>query len=191
MKSNFISINFYILLCSLIIVSSCKKPEDDHDHDHENEFITTVKLIVVNTNDSTDAHTASWKQTNPDGTTPPDTSLANLNLKTNSTYSLSAYFLDETKSPAEDITQEIQAEATSHGVFYIPDAVLGTSLTVVRNDVDANNLPVGLKAILTTGTASVNAFMNVILRHQPSGKDGTISPGSTDADTKFRVVVKP
>jgi hypothetical protein len=190
MKSNFISINLYILLFSLIIISSCKKPEDDHNHD-ENEFITTVKLVVMNSSDSTDIQTTVWKQTNPDGTTPPDTSLARLNLKTNSTYSLSAYFLNESKSPAEDLTSEIQAEAKSHGVFYIPDAVLSTSLTIVRNDVDANNLPLGLKATLTTGSASVNAFMNVILRHQPTGKDGTITPGTTDADTKFRVEIKP
>ena len=185
-----LSFYLYILLFSLTIASSCKKPEENVE-EPENEFITTVKLVVINTADSSDVQTATWKQLTPDGSNPPDTSAAFLNLKPGSVYALSASFLDETKTQTENITEEILERATSHGVFYIPDAILSSNITIIRNDVDANNLPLGLNATLTTGANTMNAFMNVILRHQPDGKDGTITPGSTDADTRFRVQIKP
>lgn len=185
--------SYIILILLTILISlhqtSCKKPEDKQDNP-ENEFISTVKLMAINTA-TNDTQTAYWRQLNPDGTTPPDTSNAKLSLKTNTIYQVHTFFLDETKNPVENLTTEIQERGIYHGVFYIPDAALSPALSIVRTDVDANNLPLGLQATFETFNTSIIAYLRVVLRHQPQGKDGTYTPGSTDADTRFRIEILP
>jgi hypothetical protein len=66
-------------------------------------------------------------------------------------------------------------------------------MTVTPNDRDTNPAPgpypIGLTTDVTTGAAS-SGKLNVVLRHQPNVKNGTATPGTSDLDVTFDVMVK-
>ncbi len=191
MKNKFSA--FLMLLSSiLILATSCKKEEQVVSPPLPgNEFLTTIKLHLISS-DNVDTLVATWRDLTPEDTNPPDTSLAALILKPNTTYSAQLELLDETKSPAEDITAEIKERANYHRIFYFPSSSLGTNLSVAVTDLDTNNPPLALGISSTISTQNVSSgFLQVILKHQPNVKDGTFAPGSTDADVKFQISIQP
>jgi hypothetical protein len=179
-----------------------------------NEFLTTVELSLHNTADPTDTLLAIWRQLDPTGSAPPDTSKAILNLKANSTYSAQVIILDETQSPAAVVSDEIKVRENYHLLFFQPTPISASNLiisntstdipasdgtvtsatgpylnlTVSRTDLDANSPPlqIGLTDDFVTGAAS-NGWLRVVLRHQPNVKNGTYDPGSTDFDVNYKV----
>ncbi len=170
--------------------TACNKDEQTvAPPDPENEIITTVKLTAVNTANSADVVTAQWKDLTPtDGN--PDTSLAHLVLSKDAVYNVTVSFLDETKTPADDVSTEINERSNYHLICYEPAS--GLNLTVQRTDYDNNTpkLELGLHSDFTTGAASAGN-LQVSLHHQPSGKNGTdCSIGSTDAEVNFSVDVQ-
>lgn len=188
-KHNFIigSLASLFLLFSLFI-SGCKKEEQVVSPPLPgNEFLTTVKLELVNTV-TNDTVIGIWRDLTPEDTNPADTSLALLNLKENSTYKATIFLLDETKNPAEDITTEIKERGNYHQLFYFPSPNLGANLVVNVTDTDTNSppLPLGITTNFITNAAAIGK-VNVILRHQPNVKNGTFAPGSTDIDVNFQV----
>lgn len=190
MSFNKIAIPTIIIIATALLWASCKKEEKNvQPPDPENEVITTVKLVATNNADITDISTALWKDLTPnDGN--PDTSQATLKLKKDAVYTVSVLFLDETKNPAADITQEVSDRGNYHLICYAPSS--GLNLSVIRTDKDSNSpaLEIGLKSKFTTGAAGTGK-LNVSLHHQPSGKNGTdCSIGSTDADVNFAVKVE-
>jgi hypothetical protein len=194
--------------------SSCKKNETAvSPPSPENEFLTTIKLVATNEANASDVVTATWVDLTPDDTNPPDTSKAVLNLKPNAVYDVQVLFLDETQSPAGDITAELKERQNYHLIFFQPTPISaadnttginstnipGTAsaatgpylnLHVTRTDMDANTppLPIGLTDKFSTGAAS-DGNLEVVLRHQPNAKNGTYEPGSTDADVNFRISI--
>ncbi len=184
------SIILFSVTIAMLAWNSCKKDEKTvAPPDPENEVITTVKLVATNAADTTDIVTAQWKDLTPnDGN--PDLTQAAMTLKKNATYNVAVTFLDETKSPVEDITEEVEERSNFHLVCYTPAASL--NVAVQRTDLDNNTpkLPLGLKTRFTTGGASTGA-LQVALHHQPSGKNGTdCSIGSTDVDVNFTVTLQ-
>ena len=195
--------------------SSCSKEEKNvTPAPPGNEFLTTVELKMQNTADPKDTLTAIWRQLDPTEANPPDTSMAVLNLKANSTYNGQVIILDETQTPAETVSDEIKERANYHLFFFQPTPISpanlviskttpyipGTAtsatgpylnLTVSRTDEDTNNPPlqVGLTDQFVTGDASTG-WLRVVLRHQPNVKDGTYPPGSSDLDVNFKVNIK-
>lgn len=179
---------FFLVTGSVIAFSSCQKEEKIEIDEIKNEFITTVKLKLVS---GTDTLTAIWKDLTPSDANPPDTSLARLTLKTNTTYTGEVELLDETANPVFDVTEKIKERANIHLFGYLPDANLTPALNVSITDFDTNTpaLPVGLTFNLSTNTTTTNGIMRVVLKHQPNLKNGTLNPGSTDVDVNFRVQV--
>jgi len=191
MKNKFSA--FLMLLSSiLILATSCKKEEQVVSPPLPgNEFLTTIKLHLISS-DNLDTLEVTWRDLTPEDTNPPDTSLATLILKPNTTYSAQLELLDETKSPLEDITAEIKERGNYHRIFYFPSNSLGTNLSVTVTDLDTNNPPLALGISSTISTQNVSSgFLQVILKHQPNVKDGTFAPGSTDADVKFQISIQP
>jgi hypothetical protein len=152
-----------------------------------NEFLTSVKLIATNTTDSTDIQTAKWAQI--DQNVAPDTSLAHLTLKKDKVYNVQVLFLDETKTPASDITADIHDRANYHLICFLMAS--GLNLTVTRLDHDGNTPPleVGLTDNFTTGGIS-SGNLEVVLHHQPNVKNGDCDRGSVDADVNFRITIQ-
>lgn len=173
----------------LLFWSSCKKDEQAVAPPVPgNEFLTTVELVATNANDATDVQTAKWVKLNPDDTTAPDLSKAFLNLKQNAHYNVAVKFMDETKTPAQDVTGEILDRENYHLICF--DIASGLNLQVTRTDHDTNNPPleVGLQDLFATGGASTGN-LEVTLHHQPNVKNGDCAPGSIDADVNFTINV--
>lgn len=178
------------LFFSLVMLgfNGCKKDETTvTPPPPDNEYLSTVKLVAINTTDSSDIHTAKWVQLDPTGL--PDTSFAKLTLKKNATYNVSVYFEDETKNPVESITTEVRDRANYHLVCF--DVASGLTLTVQRTDHDTNvpALELGLTNLFTTGNVSTGK-LGVSLHHQPNIKNGNCDIGSTDVDVDFTVDIQ-
>jgi hypothetical protein len=100
-------------------------------------------------------------------------------------------FENRLKTPAEDITTEVQAEANEHRVFY---TVTGTGATITTTDVDGQNRPLGLrfsKAVTATATAGT---ARVVLCHydsSPKVATATSCAGDTDIDVTFAYTIAP
>ncbi len=183
MKS-LIKMSFIIL--SVLLMNGCKKDEKTVSPPLPgNEFLTTVQLVVTNAADATDTKTVSVKQL-PDQAV--DNSNAPLTLKANATYNVAVQFLDETTSPAGNVTDDIYTRRNYHLICF--EVSGGANLTIVRTDMDTNTpaLQVGLQDSFTTGAVSTGS-LNVQLRHQPNAKNGQCAPGSTDADVNFPITI--
>ena len=120
-------------------------------------------------------------------------SIINGTLAANTTYSGSLEFLNQSETPAEDITEEVAEEDDEHQVFY---ASTVAGLSVAYNDADDDNNPLGLATTLTTGDAGTGT-MTITLRHEPNKSaagvsDGDIANagGETDIEVTFDVVVQ-
>lgn len=159
------------------LLTGCKD-DDDTPPVNEEELITTINLKLTE-NGTANAVTASFRDIDgPGGAAPTFTELI---LKPNTLYNAEITVLDESKTPAEDITAEIEEEKEDHQFFYSPTNV---NLTVAYDDLDDNNLPIGLKTKITTGAASTGK-LKVTLKHQPGLKNNNIATGETDIEVEF------
>ncbi|MES1249805.1 MAG: hypothetical protein ABUL46_03930 [Chitinophaga rupis] len=174
----------------MLVFYACKKDEKTVSPPLPgNEFLTTVRLVATNTNDPSDVQVASVTDTTLIANPPDSINNPTLNLKANSVYKVAVQFLDETKNPAGNVTDDIYDRRNYHLLCF--DISGGANLTVTRTDLDTNNppLPIGLQDNFTTGAAS-NGTLNVQLRHQPNAKNGSCDPGSSDADVDFTIAIK-
>jgi hypothetical protein len=207
-----------VFIATLFVLGSCNKSASvATPRPPGNEFLTTVELVYVNTNNPSDNGVAIWRQLDPTNVALPDTSKAILNLKANGSYNVTMVILDETKHPADSVSLVIRERQNFHLEYYQPTPIApqnlvisntstdipvedGTvtsatgpylNLTVARTDYDTNVPPmqVGLNTIFTTGPASTG-WLRVVQRHQPNVKDGTYAPGSADFDVNYAVNIK-
>ena len=98
-------------------------------------------------------------------------------------------FLNETETPAEEITDEVLEEADEHQVFYTTTE--GLNIQTTYEDQDSQGNPLGLQITLTTGAASEGS-LTVTLRHEPvKPNDGLDSAGGeTDITTTFDLTIE-
>lgn len=176
---------FFLMLFGIVVVMSGCKKEDPTPED-ENELITTVQLKFT---DGTTVQTFQWKDIDGDGGAAP--TIQNISLKANKTYTLDVSLLDESKTPTENITEEVKEESDEHLLVFTPSPA--TLMTYTYGDKDANNFPIGLTGSLKTAAVGTGT-LQVVLRHQPPvngmrQKNGTATPGSTDVDVTFNVTV--
>ncbi len=145
---------------------------DGHNHGDENELITTVRLTL--TPSTTGATlTGQWSDPDGDGGANP-TITAPGPLARSSTYALTLTVLNESVSPAEDITTEIKAEAEDH-LFVFDGAAIAQNLVRIRyadkeSDYGTNatgeDLPVGVASTVVARTAGTGA-LRIRLGHLP------------------------
>ncbi|SMB85553.1 hypothetical protein SAMN00120144_2837 [Hymenobacter roseosalivarius DSM 11622] len=175
-----------LLVAAPFFVASCSKDSDPEPGD-DNEQITTVRYVLTPTTGG-NAVTVEYRDPDGDGAAAP--TIGTLTLAPNTTYTGRLTLLDETKTPPENITEEIEDESDEHLFVFTPT---GTNVTVTITDRDEKNLPVGLQTRVVTGAANATGTtgsLRVVLRHQPEGKDGTPTPGDTDVDVNFPTVVR-
>ncbi|QDK79970.1 hypothetical protein EXU85_15670 [Spirosoma sp. KCTC 42546] len=180
--------NQLIWLVSVVVLAgACTKDEQNVAPTDDNEAITTATLTLTNKATPTESITATIENLN----TTADFSKATLNLKANTTYTGVIGLLDKTKTPVLDATEEIKEKANEHLFVYTPTP--SNLLTVTLTDKDTNPspgpYPIGLTTEIKTGAAG-SGKLKVVLRHQPNAKNGTPTPGSSDLDTDFTVVVQ-
>ena len=166
------------------LVSSCDN-DNEEAPENEEELITTVSLLMQDAGTS-NIVTATFRDPDGEGGNAP-TKFDEIVLKPNTVYNTTVVLLNESVTPAEDITEEVEEEADDHQLFYTPTT--GLNVTVTYNDQDSKNLPVGLSTKITTGAASTGK-LKVTLKHQPGTKNNNIATGETDVELDFTTRVQ-
>lgn len=175
-------------------ITGCKKDEDDvappTQPPNEEEVITTLRLTFT-PNGGGATKVMHFVDLDGDGGNAPVITADTLSATT--TYSVSIEVLNESESPAEDITAEITAEDEEHQFFF---QVSGANATVAYADADGNLQPIGLLTLWTIGAVSSGNVI-VTLRHEPnkgaagvSNGDITNAGGETDIEVTFPLVIE-
>jgi hypothetical protein len=219
MKTSILKTTGVVALAALMLAASCKKnkksttPETPPQPTPDpQEVITTFKLIL--TDSATNIkNTYLFKDPDGDGGQvgfygPSNTVQTDsvFTLAANKTYFGQIVLLDETKNPADSISNEVKKEGKEHLFFYNNSAntILnsGNPYTVVLNgsnikitylDLDDGTPQRGIglqtKWRTSSATGSTKHLLNITLKHQPDAKNGTFAPGETDSSVNFKVKV--
>jgi hypothetical protein len=171
----------------MVFLSSCDK---DPDPVNEEELITTLTYTLTPRGGG-DVVVLSFKDLDGDGGNAPV--ITSGTLKSGKTYDGVLNLLNESVTPADVITTEIEEEAEEHQFFYEVDTTLPSVLAIMYDDKDANNNPIGLKTIVTaTGTGSEK--IKITLRHEPNKTAIGVAAGiitnaggETDIEVSFNV----
>jgi hypothetical protein len=173
---------FAVVSISLVSCSNDDEPVN------EEEVITTVVTTLTNGNN---VITLTSRDLDGDGPNQPVIT-SNGTIQANTLYQGQVTFLNETVSPAENITEEVEEEGLEHQLFFQLPSSLGT---ISYSDEDENGNPIGLRFTYNTNTAATGNLI-ITLRHEPvksaqgvSNGDITNAGGSTDAQVIFPIVV--
>lgn len=162
-----------LLLLTTFILPGCKKEEPGASGPpaNEEELITTVRLHLRSVGGTEHKH---WTYRDIDGPGGNDPVLEVDTLSADSVYHVEIEVLNESASPVDTITHEIDDEGAEHQFFFQPS---GVNITVAYDDADLNGRPIGLRSIWTVGASSTGSML-ITLRHGP---DKT-APGVIDGD---------
>lgn len=176
-----------LLFASLFVFSSCEKK--DPEPVNEEEVITTLTYTLTPGGGGTPV-VLSFKDLDGDGGNAP--TITGGTLAANTVYNGAIVLLNETESPAENVTEEIEEKDDEHQFFF---QASGANVTVAYADSDGTN-PVGLATTVTTGDAS-SGTLTVTLRHEPAKDAAGVAAGDianaggeTDIEVTFNVTVQ-
>ena len=177
-----------ILTIATVAIISLNSCSNDDKPVNEDEVITTVTTTLTG---GGQVITLTSRDLDGDGPNAPIITVSG-DLTANTSYMGSVSFLNETETPAENITTEIVDEGVDHQLFFQAPSALGT---FTYNDTDANGRPIGIQFTLLTGNANSGNLL-VTLRHEPIktaagvvAGDITNAGGSTDAAVTYPVTV--
>jgi hypothetical protein len=176
----------YVLPVALLAtgISSCEK---DDEPANEEELITTVRLTFTEVGGAGAVSTFIFKDLDGDGGAAPS-QFDNIVLAPNKTYNMAITLLNESVSPAEDITGEIESEGVDHQIYYQPS---GVNIAVLNLNNDVNGLPLGLRSTWTTSAASTGS-VTITLKHKPGIKAAgdAVTKGDTDIQLAWNASVR-
>jgi hypothetical protein len=178
-----------IALISVFTFSSCSNDEDPIAVNEE-EVITTVTTTL---RAGSQTVTMTSRDLDGDGPNAPVITVSE-DLLVNTTYTGTVSFLNESVTPVDDITLEIEEEGVEHQLFFQAPTAIGA---FTYTDADVSGKPIGLTFTLKTGSTSATGNIVVILRHEPiKNAEGVASGnianagGATDAQITYPVQVK-
>lgn len=179
-----------LALIAISVFSSCSN-DDGHSHGaNEEELITTVVTTLTSGNQTI---TLTSKDLDGNGPNPPVVT-PSVDLTPNTTYTGSVTFLNESVSPAIDLTKEIKEEGEEHQIFYQATASIGA---FTYTDADTKGNPIGLAFTLITAASPTTGTITVVLRHEPNKSAAGVAQGAianaggaTDASVTYNVVLK-
>lgn len=178
-----------ISLIATVFFTSCSN--DDSNPVNEEEVITTLTARL-----SGGGQVITLTSRDLDGAEGPNAPVitASGNLATSTTYTGTLDLLNESATPAESITAEIQEEDQDHQFFFNVSNALATVAYAAPND--DNGKPVGLNFTFTTGATAGTGTFTIILRHQPNKNGEGVSSGNianaggeTDIQVSFPITV--
>jgi hypothetical protein len=178
-KSTYLISLFFV--ATLLLISSCG---EDPEPVNEEELITTVKLTFTPVGFVGSVQTFTWRDLDGDGPIQPV--IETIALSNNRTYAVSIELLNESETPPEDITEEIDEERDEH--LFCFETTNGLNLSITRTDTDGT-FEVGLESEWATGNASTGS-VTVILKHQPGVKNGSCDLGEVDVEATFPVTIQ-
>ncbi len=171
----------------LLTFTSCSDDEPAPEPINEEEIITTFTATLVPQGGGTTI-TLQSRDLDGDGPNPPEVTVSG-DLQENAIYNGTIVLLNETETPAEDITAEVEEEDEEHQFFY----TVGSSLNanVEYANFDGNGNPLGTSFTLTTTTAS-SGTLAFTLRHEPLKPNSGLADagGETDLAVTFSVTIQ-
>ena len=177
------------LFLFILVFTSCSS-SDNPEVVNEEELITTLTVTLSPQGGGSDI-ILTYRDLDGNGPNAPVTTISGP-LTSGVVYNGSIEALDETKSPAEDITEEIEEEDEEHQFFF---TFTNSIATAAYADTDGNGNPIGLAFTLTAGSSGSGNF-TVTLRHEPdktapgvSTGDITNAGGVTDITATFTIQV--
>lgn len=181
--------NLSLAFLSIGFFAACSSDDESPAPVNEEELITTL-IVSLQPDGGGDLVLLSYRDIDGDGPNAPVITISG-DLVTNTTYDGTIQLLNETETPAENITLEVLEEAEKHQFFYIVSN--GFNVTTEYADTDADGNPIGVEFTLNAGEAS-SGSISFILRHEPnkSGEgvaDGDITNagGVTDIPALFNL----
>ena len=182
------------LLVLALIFTGCSDDDDTTPEPvNEEELITTMTVTLSPVGGGTDV-VLKTVDMDGDGGEDPVVTISGGNLTAGTTYDGTIELLNETETPAEDITEEVEEEADEHQFFYI----IGTGLNVTTNyeDEDGYGNPIGIEFTLVANAAS-SGDLTFTLRHEPNKSaagvatgDITNAGGETDITETFSITIE-
>lgn len=181
--------NLMMLLFAVLalFMNSCKKETIDPN---QSELITTVRLKLTNTlSSSINPLVYEFKDLDGEGGAAP-VKFDDIVLQKNIPYICEVTVLNESVSPADNITAEIKAEANDHQFYFVPSS--SNLLSVSNYDTDTQGLPLGLSSFWVTGVNAGNGTVKVVLKHKPGTKaaNDLINKGETDIELDFKLIIQ-
>ncbi len=181
----------FLPLILILIVSfvSCSKSTDTTPAVvNEEELITTMTVTLVPSDSANPTITLQTKDLDGDGPNPPVVTVSG-NLKTGVTYSGTIVLLNESVSPAEDITTEVKEEDKEHQFFYTIAGGLNATTEYTSFDADKNNLGVTFKLNPVSASKGTLTFT---LRHEPKKPNTGLADagGETDIEATFNITIE-
>lgn len=180
-----------IVLGASLLFTACKKEEVNNPEPVEQELITTVRLIV--TNNSGFNKTFNYKVENGFGGTQGNITIDDIVLAPNTGYDVAVEVWDESKTPADNITEEVIAESHHHLFLFESHPATGAgSLTFINGSKDDEGAPFNQAIKVNTGAAGIGS-LTVTLKHEPTNKNATnadLAGGETDAEAVFPVMIQ-
>lgn len=185
------TIHYILALCMVfgITLNSCKKDKisvENPPYENPEELITTVTLTFIDSANTLNRSSATFKDTDGAGGNAPSV-FDTIRLMPDRLYLTSILLLNESNPGRVDtISNEVLEEADEHQFFF---HVSGTAIKIDYRDKDKNNLPLGLSTAWKT-TSTGKGTCRLILKHQSDVKNGTESPGETDVELIFQTRVQ-
>ena len=179
--------NLYLILAIVMMLSvlGCKK--DPVVDPNENELITTVKVVLTERVSGTQS-IFEFKDLDGEGGAAPS-KFDEIVLTKGKVYGCNLQFLNESKTPADDITLEVFKEGIDHQIYLSASDALAV---ISEYSLDANKLPLGITSTWTTAAAAGTGTLNLTLKHKPGVKAAgdPITKGDTDVSVDFKFSVK-
>lgn len=173
-----------ISMLSLAFISCKKDPVVDPN---EEELLTTVRVTLTEKTSGVQS-VFEFKDLDGEGGQPPS-KFDQIVLDKQKVYDCSLEFLNESVSPADNITAEILEEDEDHEIFFSATNALVTFSNLSR---DGNNLPLGLTSTWTASNSTGTGTLSITLKHKPGIKASgdPITKGETDVALDFDLVVQ-
>tara|TARA_R110002072_G_scaffold23949_1_gene81831 strand:+ start:12594 stop:13148 length:555 start_codon:yes stop_codon:yes gene_type:complete len=170
-----------------IIFVSCSNDDDTPEPVNEEEVITTLTVTLAPNGGGTPI-TLQTRDLDGDGPNAPVVTVSG-DLATGVVYNGTIVLLNETETPPEVITEEVEAEAEEHQFFYTTGG--GLDVTTAYSNFDTNGNPLGTEFTLTAGAAS-SGTLTFTLRHEPTKPNTGLGDagGETDIAAVFNVTVQ-
>jgi hypothetical protein len=173
---------FLAMILGSTLFTACKKDEIE---ENDNEVITTMKLTFVPVGGGSSQTFQFRDADGPGGAAPTQDQII---LAPSKTYNVTIQLLNETVSPPDDITLEVEAESEAHRFYYEP--IAGSNITIAGLNNDPNGVPLGTTSIWSTGAVATGK-VTVTLRHfpgTPPGKEKSDPVDSPKSTTDIEVV---
>lgn len=173
-----------MMLLVFMGLQGCKKDKVDPN---EEELITTVRVKL--TEAGTNAPSVfEFRDLDGDGGAAPS-KFDQIVLARGKSYNCTLEILNESVNPADNITNEIIAEANDHEFFFqATDALVAVS----NLSKDTKGLPVGVTSTWTASSVAGTGTLNITLKHKPGVKAAgdSFSIGETDISLDFTLKVQ-